>query len=129
MARWLSNLRKKPKHVRDNIAFGSSLGLTVVIALVWFINGGSTHLANNNSTKNGSDFFKTFKEGLGKQMAAAQDSIPKSSTSTATSTDRSNFQATPFVAATSTGAEQKPVLIEVVHSSSTASSSSSTSSY
>jgi len=129
MTSWLSNLRKKPKHVRNNIAFGSSFGLTLAIALVWFMSGGSTtYLANNDTTKNSPEFFKTLKDGFNKQMASARDALPKTSTSTATTTDRSKFQATPMVATTTTTG-QKPVLIEVVHSSSTASSSSSTSSY
>jgi hypothetical protein len=126
---WIRTIRKKPKHVRDNIAFGTSLGLTLVIAVGWFITGGSTHLADT-STKPDAGFFQTFKEGLNKQMAAAREALPKrAATSTATTTDRSNFQATPITTTSSSTGEQKPVLIEVVHASGTATTSSSSNSY
>jgi hypothetical protein len=126
---FVNKLRKKPKHVRDNIAFGTSVGLTLVIAVVWFWHGGSTHLADSAATTD-SGFFDTFKSGLKKQMASAKEAFPSSSgTTTPTSTNRGDLQSTPVLSATSTSPEQKPVMIEIVHASGTATSSSSTSPY
>lgn len=128
MANWLTKIRKKPKHIRDNIAFGSSAGLTLVVALAWFLQGGSTHLANKETVQRTS-FFETFKEGFNKQMAAARESLPKSATTSVASTTAESGTVDMAATSSASSSDAKPVLIEIIKASSTASSSSSSSAY
>lgn len=129
MASWLHNLRKKPKHVRDNIALGSSAGLTVMVALVWFVAGGSPDTMT--APANNPGFFQTFKEGFSKQMAAARESIapPTASTTarTTTAVPTVDMAAAMNASTTASSSSAKPVLIEIINASTSATSSSSTS--
>lgn len=78
MANHLHELRKKPKHVRDNIAFGVAGGMTLMLAIGWFSLRGSSmpnpvkEIANDEATGAFSTFFSQVKE----QAAAVKDSFP-----------------------------------------------------
>ena len=75
MANWLTNLRKKPKHMRDNVAFAVSGGFTALVFAVWFFGGvGSSTLAGASDSPH---FFQTLFGQFGKQVASIKESIPK----------------------------------------------------
>lgn len=129
MANWLTKLRKKPKHVRDNIAFGVSGGFFLFVCSVWFLGGvDANHLAG--SVDGGPHFFKTFLGEFGKQVAAVKDTMPKSSP--ASSTAPSFPEAGPAAASSSnwalatsstSTAPQKPQIMIVTTSSTSATTS------
>lgn len=105
MGQWLTDLRKKPKHVRDNIAFGVSAGVTALLALVWFVGGSWTLGVPGNHA-----FFQTFLGQFKEQVAAIGEATP-----VATST-------TPSVApASSTPVESASIVLATTSSTSSAS--------
>ncbi len=61
---FLNELRKKPSHIRTRVAFGSALGVTLVVALIW-----STTLPARLSEIGG-----TIKEGA-EQTASVQTGL------------------------------------------------------
>jgi hypothetical protein len=129
MANWLTTLRKKPKHVRDNIAFAVSGGFSIFVCAVWFFGGvGSTHLAG--AVDGGPHFFQTFLGEFGKQVAAVKETMPK--TSPASSTAKSFPEAGPAAAASSswamasTTAAPQQQQIMIVTTSSTPATTSTT---
>jgi hypothetical protein len=130
MANWLTNLRKKPKHVRDNIAFVVSGTFSLVVCALWFLGGmGSGHLAG--SVDGGPHFFQTFLGEFGKQVAAVKETMPKAAP--ATSTAKSFPESGPAAAATSswamatgTTSTPPPQQIMIVTTSSTPTSTPAT---
>lgn len=129
MSQWLREVRKKPKHVRDNIAFGVSGGFTVLVALGWFLVSGTP----TSTTTKDAAFFETFLGQFKEQFASVNEAMPKAtstspmvlpgatssmiiapaSTSTASSSD------------TATSTERRQVMIMPVKSSTSSESSSS----
>jgi hypothetical protein len=76
MSNWLTSLRKKPKHVRDNIAFAMSGGVTVcVLATVWLLGGIGPHTIAKTEEA-GPGIFKTFFGEFGKQVATIKETLP-----------------------------------------------------
>ena len=77
MSNWLNTLRKKPKHIRDNIAFAMSGGVTAFILVsVWFFGGIGPHTLAG-SADGSPHFFKTFFGEFGKQVATIKESLPE----------------------------------------------------
>lgn len=101
--------------------------MTLAVAMVWFITGGSPDMASD--IKQDPGFFKTFKEGFDKQMAAARESLSTSTTTTQNTADTEPAVATTDLVSTSSATTtiQKPVLIEIINASGTASSAVSSS--
>ena len=79
MSRWLTDLRKKPKHVRDNIAFGTAVGVTGVVALAVFL-GGQVDLKESE----GPGFFSTFIGQFKTEVAAVKEALPEQPATTST---------------------------------------------
>lgn len=76
MSNWLNSLRKKPKHVRDNIAFAMSGGMTVgILATVWFFGGIGSHTMAESGDSS-PHFFRTFFGEFGKQVASIKETLP-----------------------------------------------------
>ena len=61
-------MRKKPKHVRDNIAFGTAVGFTALVALLAFV-GGQVDLKESE----GPGFFSTFIGQFKSEVAAVKE--------------------------------------------------------
>ena len=76
MSQWLREVRKKPKHVRDNIAFGISGGFTALLALGWFLVSGAPSSDNSKDEA----FFKTFLGQFKEQFATVNEALPKATT-------------------------------------------------
>lgn len=115
MSRWLTDLRKKPKHVRDNIAFGTAVGFTALVALLAFV-GGQVDLKESE----GPGFFSTFIGQFKTEVAAVKEALPEKPAATST-LDFSPLKAAdqPAISASSTATTSAAT------GSSTASSSSS----
>ena len=79
MSRWLTDLRKKPKYVRDNIAFGSAVGVTALVALLAFF-GGQVDLKESE----GPGFFSTFIGQFKTEVAAVKEALPEKPAATST---------------------------------------------
>ena len=79
MSRWLTDLRKKPKHVRDNIAFGTAVGVTGVVALAVFL-GGQVDLKESE----GPGFFSTFIGQFKTEIATVKEALPENPTASST---------------------------------------------
>ena len=128
MAKWLNTLRKKPRHVRDNIAFGVSLGFAAVVCVVWFV-GGNTGVVASDS---GPHFFKTFSDAFSKQLATVKQSVPKKP-DVATSSTKEQMQVSAPAPVTSTttngsGGESTPRQVMIVTTSASTSNSATTTS-
>lgn len=76
MAGSFNKLRKKPKHVRDNIAFGVAGGFTLTLAIAWFLIGfgnGPTSPEVTSEEKNGA--FSTLFDQIQEQVATAKEGV------------------------------------------------------
>lgn len=73
---YFNKLRKKPKHVRDNIAFSIAGGFTLVLAIAWFLVGFNPSTNEDISSGEGSAPFATLLSQIQEQMASAKDSVP-----------------------------------------------------
>ncbi len=106
---YITKLRQKPKHVRDNIAFVAA-GLSVVPVAAFLLLGvHGPNLTNGiaDSDENGTKFFETFTSQIREQVASVREAT-SSSTSEAnvvpTVIDRGPLDAVPVMPpATSTG--------------------------
>lgn len=120
MAGLFKKLRKKPKHVRDNIAFSIAGGFTFVVALSWFFLGfhGLPQGADVASEESNGAFSTLFGQ-IQEQVAAAKESIEeakKVATTTPVVTGEWGLASTTRV--------EKEAAIMIVTSSSTGSASS-----
>ena len=75
---FLGKMRRKPKHVRDNIAFGSAAFVTLAIFTVWLVNdplhsGDISATTDEPSPKAFATFFGQIKD----QFASAKAALPK----------------------------------------------------
>lgn len=127
MAKWLNTLRKKPRHVRDNIAFGVSFGFALVVCIAWFVGGNSGVVASGTDAH----FFKTFSDVFAKQLAAVKQSLPEKPT-VASSTTKEQMQVSapaPVTYGTSTTAsssESAPRQIMIVTTGASSSDATTT---
>ena len=70
---YLTKLRQKPKHVRDNIAFGVASGFTAVIAaFLVFVVHGPTVVQEVANEDNSPRFFETLVNQAKEQVAASR---------------------------------------------------------
>lgn len=115
MSRWLTDLRKKPKYVRDNIAFGTAVGFTAIVALLAVV-GGQVDLKENE----GPGFFSTFIGQFKTEVAAVKEALPEKPAATST-LDFSPLKATDQA----TSSASSTASTSVTTGSSTASSSPS----
>lgn len=84
MGSFLTKLRRKPKHVKDNIAFGSAAAITLTICAVWFVAGPLN--TKEPSTREASPrAFSTLLDQVKDQFASVKESLPKAETSPAES--------------------------------------------
>lgn len=73
---YLTKLRQKPKHVRDNIAFGIASGFTAIIALFLVFAVHGPKVVNEVAEENNSPrFFETLTSQVKEQMAASRSSL------------------------------------------------------
>lgn len=72
---YFNKLRKKPKHVRDNIAFSMAGGFTLILAVVWFMTGFNPSTNQEISSGEDSAPFATLLGQIQEQMASAKDSV------------------------------------------------------
>ncbi len=85
MAGYFNKLRKKPKHVRDNIAFSIAGGFTLVTALAWFFIGfGAPAEEFNLAEEESPAAFSTLLDQIQEQVASAREGIAESKEATST---------------------------------------------
>lgn len=73
---YLTKLRQKPKHVRDNIAFGVASGVTALIAVFMVFAVHGPEVINTVATEeNSPQFFKTLTSQVKEQVAASRSSL------------------------------------------------------
>jgi hypothetical protein len=87
MAGYFNKLRKKPRHVRDNIAFSIAGGFTLTVALAWFFIGftgfgGSTEITAEEKPK----AFSTLIDQIQDQVASAREGVSEAKKENASST-------------------------------------------
>ncbi len=77
---FLERLRKKPQHVRARVAFGSAVGITAIIALVWsttlparFANLGSTLDEGTQEAAAIQGGFDTVLQNMGENLETAME--------------------------------------------------------
>jgi hypothetical protein len=125
MRQWLINQRTKPKHVRDNIAFGFAGAVTVVALVGWLVMIPKEDVFQSNVTADKSpEAFSTFFNQIKEQVAGVRESIKEQASSTpavATSTGFGGNSSQSFGASTTV---QQEAAIFVVPAASTTGSSS-----
>ncbi len=105
---YLTKLRQKPKHVRDNIAFGIASGITSIVALfLIFAVHGPKVVGEVSSSDNQPQLFQTLIDQAKEQVAATKASM-KSQKEQANSTTTS-YTSTP--AANGNGAPAPAILV------------------
>jgi hypothetical protein len=83
MRRWLIKQRTKPKHVRDNIAFGFASGVTALALVGWFVLLPANDIFNEDMSVDPTpEAFSTFVDQIGKQVAGVRDSFTSLSSTT-----------------------------------------------
>lgn len=91
MAGYFNKLRKKPKHVRDNVAFSIAGGFTLMIALAWFFVGfdglgGTPEVV----TEEKPEAFSTLINQIQEQVATARVGVSDARSDVASTTPVSN---------------------------------------
>ncbi len=83
MRQWLLKQRTKPKHVRDNIAFGFAGAVTVVALVGWLVLIPKDEIFQSNVTADKSpEAFSTFFDQIKEQVAGVRESVKEQATST-----------------------------------------------
>jgi hypothetical protein len=92
MRQWLLKQRTKPKHVRDNIAFGFASGAAVLALAGWllFIPKGDV-LHSNVADESSPEAFSTFFSQIKQQVAGVRESLKEPATSTPTVASSTGF--------------------------------------
>lgn len=93
---YLGDLRKKPKHVRDNIAFAVAAAATVPVVayLVFAVHGPNiTNIAETET--NQPKFFETFTTQIKDQVAAVKEATSTTSPKYPATVDRGPLDAVP----------------------------------
>ena len=83
MRQWLLKQRTKPKHVRDNIAFGFAGTVTAVALVGWLVLIPKDDIFENNvTTDNSPEAFSTFFNQIKEQVAGVRESVKEQASST-----------------------------------------------
>jgi hypothetical protein len=92
MRQWLLKQRTKPKHIRDNIAFGFASGAAVLALAGWllFIPKGDV-LHSNVADESSPEAFSTFFSQIKQQVAGVRESLKEPATSTQSATNGTGF--------------------------------------
>jgi hypothetical protein len=113
---YLTKLRQKPKHIRDNIAFGAASGFTALIAvfLIFAVHGPKVvdSVAREDDSP---QFFETLVNQAKEQMASVR--------SAASSTEAENTKIQPTTPAANGSGAPAPALLQASSSIEVASSS------
>lgn len=129
MRQWLIKQRQKPKHVRDNIAFGFASAVTVVVLVGWLVivpraDVFSTPVVTSHGSKAFSTFFDTVKDQVAGTGSAVSDEEEQSQFVESADTFAPGFSES-SLSASSTALQETPVAIMVVPSASSSASSTS----
>ena len=83
MRQWLLKQRTKPKHVRDNIAFGFAGAVTIVALVGWLVLIPKDDIFKSNmTTDNSPEAFSTFFNQIKEQVAGVRESVKEQASST-----------------------------------------------
>ena len=83
MRQWLLKQRTKPKHVRDNIAFGFAGTVTAVALVGWLVLIPKDDIFKSNmTTDNSPEAFSTFFNQIKEQVAGVRESVKEQASST-----------------------------------------------
>ena len=129
MAGSFKNLRKKPKHVRDNVAFSLAGGFTFMLAVAWFFigfDGLATSPEVSSEGTNGA--FSTFIDQIQEQVATAREGVETNEASSTMPTVTGEWGLSAQNASSTNNSVQKEAAIMIVTSSSTRGASSTTAS-
>jgi hypothetical protein len=129
MKHWLISLRKKPKHVRENIAFGAATTLTAAVFVVWLFSAKGITAPQKLATNETPKAFGMFLDQLQEQVATVKEAISTStaassattppSVSVATSSQFISTTTTPQKATTSRTVGREVLIVPISHTGST----------
>lgn len=127
MRKWLLKQRTKPKHVRDNIAFGFASGAAALALAGWLILIPKDELFKSNVAADESpEAFSTFFDQIKEQVAGVRESVTKPASSTqpvASRTTSASTSSSTFQGRASSTSPQ-PAAIFIMPSASTSASTS-----
>ena len=86
--------RRKPKHVRDNIAFGIAGSITAAICLVWLVVMPGQLAKKTTSVNDDHKVFSTFFNQLKDQVAGVKESMPDVQATTTAATVTASEEST-----------------------------------
>lgn len=69
---FLIKLRQKPKHVRQQVAFGVAATFTAIVGLFWLASIPQTFQNIGSGVSSGANTFDTFRESLDKEINSAK---------------------------------------------------------
>ena len=127
MRKWLLKQRTKPKHVRDNIAFGFASGAAVLALAGWLILLPRDDLFQNNVTADKSpEAFSTFFDQIKEQVAGVREAVTPTASSTPPADNRAIFVATtsPTFQSGDSGTSSQPATLFIMPGASTSASTS-----
>ncbi|MBP6924039.1 MAG: hypothetical protein KBC62_00160 [Candidatus Pacebacteria bacterium] len=85
MAGSFNKLRKKPKHVRDNVAFGVASGFTFMVAIAWFLVGfGGESKSPEITTEETNGAFSTLLKQIQEQVATVKEGVKEDTKASST---------------------------------------------
>ena len=124
MRKWLLKQRTKPKHVRDNIAFGFASGAALLVLVGWLVLIPKEDIFHGNVTAEKSpEAFSTFFSQIKEQVAGVRESIKGQATSTPAVASSTGFAPSQPAADASTTVTQEAVIFVVPSASTTGSTS------
>ena len=137
MRQWLLKQRQKPKHVRDNIAFGFASGAALLVLVGWVVLIPKNDIFHSNVAADESpEAFSTFFDQIKEQVAGVRGSLDEQASSTQTTVSSPVFGATAttssnqgFGTATSSTGVKEAVIFVVPNASTTVSTSTPPTTY
>lgn len=126
MAGIFNKLRKKPKHVRENIAFGIATGFTLTLAVAWFLVGfGGNPTTPEVVEGEGNGAFTTLLDQIQEQVATAREGVQADEASSTMPTVTGEWG---ISAQNASSTQPKEAAIMIVTSSSSSQSTTTTAS-
>ncbi len=83
---FLIKLRQKPRHVRQQVAFGVAIGFTSIVAMFWLTSVPDTVKTISNAAPEGVNAFSSFTDSVNKQIQAAKEAAATRIATTTAST-------------------------------------------